>query len=208
MNTWESLKYLSMGAVLGLTAGISPGPLLTLVITQTLKYNRREGIKIAISPLLTDLPIVAITFYVFSKLSSYNFILGLISLLGAIFIAYLGRETLRVKTIDSVEKSPGVESLKRGVVANFLSPHPYLFWLTVGAPLAVEASQLSISTAVLFFLAFYLMLIGSKSMVAFLVAGSKSFLKNNIYKKIMQILGIILFVFAIIFLYEGINYFL
>ena len=46
------------GVIFGLSAGFAPGPLLTLVITQTLKHNIKEGVKVALAPLLTDLPII------------------------------------------------------------------------------------------------------------------------------------------------------
>ena len=47
------------GVVFGLAAGLMPGPLLALVIQQTLRHGPGEGIKVAAAPLLTDLPIVA-----------------------------------------------------------------------------------------------------------------------------------------------------
>jgi len=50
--------HLFTGLMLGLTAGVAPGPLLTLVVSQTLRYGVREGIKIAIAPIFTDLPII------------------------------------------------------------------------------------------------------------------------------------------------------
>ena len=48
---------LTAGILLGLSAGFAPGPLLTLVIAQTLKHNVREGIKVALAPLISDFPI-------------------------------------------------------------------------------------------------------------------------------------------------------
>ncbi len=48
------LDYLITGITFGFVAGISPGPLLALVISETIKHNHKEGIKIALSPLLTD----------------------------------------------------------------------------------------------------------------------------------------------------------
>jgi threonine/homoserine/homoserine lactone efflux protein len=44
------------GAALGLSAGVTPGPLLALVIAQTLTHGPREGGKVALAPLLTDAP--------------------------------------------------------------------------------------------------------------------------------------------------------
>ena len=59
----SSIAFLTMGAFLGLTAGLSPGPLLTLVITETLKHSRAAGIKIAVAPLITDVPIIIFTYF-------------------------------------------------------------------------------------------------------------------------------------------------
>lgn len=102
MEIIEALKFLTAGALLGLTSGISPGPLLTLVISETIRHNRREGIKVALSPLITDIPIILLSFFVFYKLSGFDMIIGMISIAGGIFIAYLGCEALKMKGSDTV----------------------------------------------------------------------------------------------------------
>jgi len=53
------MSYLWIALVQGFNAGISPGSLSTLIIAQTLRHNLREGMKVAIAPILTDAPIVA-----------------------------------------------------------------------------------------------------------------------------------------------------
>ena len=62
----DAINYVIMGLTLGLAAGISPGPLLTLVITRPLQHNKTEGIKIALAPLFTDAPIVIISIFLLS----------------------------------------------------------------------------------------------------------------------------------------------
>ncbi|UCD33501.1 MAG: hypothetical protein JSV38_06465 [Desulfobacterales bacterium] len=47
-----------VGVMFGLSAGFAPGPLLTLVITQTLRHGIKEGILTASAPVLTDAPII------------------------------------------------------------------------------------------------------------------------------------------------------
>ena len=64
---FEEFTFLLSGVIFGLTLGVSPGPLLTLVISETLKHNRKEGIKVAIALTITDLPIVLITLLILSK---------------------------------------------------------------------------------------------------------------------------------------------
>lgn len=193
-----------MGAFFGFIAGISPGPLLALVITETLKHNRKEGIKIALSPLITDLPIILITYFIFSKLSQFDIILSIISLAGSIFFAYLGYETLKTGWQDFEFQITKPESLKKGITANLLNPHPYVFWLTIGIPTASEAYHKSLITVILYFFLFYVMLVGSKVVIALLADRSKNFFKNRAYRITMKILAAILFIFAALFLYNAV----
>ena len=202
-----SIPFLTMGAFFGLSAGISPGPLLTLVITETLKHNRKEGIKVAVAPLITDLPIILLTSLIFSRLSKYNLVLAFISLSGGIYFSWLGYETLKTKELDVDIKKKKSDSLRKGITANFLNPNPYIFWLTAGIPNAFKAYERSLITVILYFLLFYVMLIGSKIIVALLVERSKDFLRKNTYRIIMLILGTALSGFAVWFFYEGIKIF-
>jgi threonine/homoserine/homoserine lactone efflux protein len=205
MITTSSLTLIAMGAFFGLTAGISPGPLLTLVITETLKHNSREGIKIALAPLVTDLPVILFTYFVFSKLSQSDILLSIISLSGGIFFTYLGYETIKTKRPELTDRGKHPESLKRGITANLLNPHPYLFWLTVGIPAAFKAYEINLITVILYFLLFYTMLVGSKTFIAILAERSKNFLTNKSYKITMQIFAAGLFIFAAIFFSDGLK---
>ena len=86
----EMTHYLTMGIVLGLSAGFAPGPLLTLVIAETLQHDIKAGFKVAIAPVITDLPIIILTLVVLSKLSNFHSILGVISIIGGFFVLFMG----------------------------------------------------------------------------------------------------------------------
>ncbi len=200
------LQFISAGVLLGLSSGLSPGPLLTLVLTQTIKHNRAEGIKVALSPLITDLPIILVTVLILSKFAQFDIFLAIISFIGAIFLAYLGVESLRTRemSIDLQDSKSG--SLRKGIIANFLNPSPYLFWATVGTPLMFKAYKTDLLTSMLFMVSFYVFLIGSKIVVAILVDRTKQFINQRIYLVIVRILGIGLLIFSLIFLYDGVKY--
>jgi len=202
----QTITYLTMGAVFGLTAGISPGPLLTLVISETLRHNKTEGVKIAVAPLITDIPIVLLTIFFLSKMASSDIVLGLISILGGIFIAYLGYDSIRSKGIEIDVQNLKPKSIRKGIIVNILSPHPYIFWLMVGAPLTVKAYQASPVAAFVFIIAFYVMLIGSKISIALIVDKSRAILKNKVFIWTLRILGLVLLIFAILLIKEGIRY--
>ena len=199
-------SFATAGILLGISAGLSPGPLLTLVLAQTIKHNWVEGIKVAISPLITDLPIICLSLWVFNQLSQFNMLLALISFLGGAYIVYLGIESFRVKGIEINRQVTKSESIKKGVIANFLNPSPYLFWVSVGTPIIFKAFRINLMTAALFLISFYVMLIGSKILVAILVDRIKAFLSQRIYLGIMRVIGIALILFSLVLFYDGLKY--
>ncbi len=202
----QTITYLTMGAVFGLTAGISPGPLLTLVISETLRHNKTEGVKIAIAPLITDIPIVLLTIFILSKMASFDMVIGIISILGGIFIAYLGYDSIKSKGIEIDIQNLKLKSIRKGIIVNILSPHPYIFWLMVGAPITIRAYQASPAAAFAFIIAFYVLLVGSKISIAMVVDRSRAFLKNKVFIWTLRILGLVLLILAILLIKEGMSY--
>jgi threonine/homoserine/homoserine lactone efflux protein len=63
------ITALASGAFLGLSCGLAPGPLLALVVAQTLRHGPREGCKIALTPLVTDAPIIVVALVVAAGLA-------------------------------------------------------------------------------------------------------------------------------------------
>ncbi len=198
-----STYYFVSGIVLGFAAGVSPGPLLALVISETLMHGRKEGFLVSIAPVLTDLPIIAATVYILSRIPNSAFFLGIVSLAGAIFIGYLAYKNIMIQNMNMRIYHVKPQSLRKGVIANFLSPHPYLFWMTIGAPTVLKAYQFDISSAVSFITGFYLLLIGSKILIALIVHKSKNFLQSKTYVYIIRATGVILLLFGVLFVKDG-----
>ena len=200
------LAYLFSGTVFGLSAGLAPGPLLTLVITETLRGGLKAGIRVALAPLITDVPIVLLTLFVISKLTHFEEVLGLISIFGAVFVAYLGYESMCTKEIPVLAGDTDLQSLRKGVITNFLNPHPYLFWFSVGSPMAVKAYSTSVLSAVAFVCSFYVLLVGAKIILAVLISTSRSLLLGKAYQYTMKILGMLLLFFAVFLLWDGLGF--
>jgi threonine/homoserine/homoserine lactone efflux protein len=203
--TAESLQYLAEGMLLGLAAGIAPGPLLTLVISESLAHGRAYGIKVALSPLFTDTPIILLCVFVLLQFSAYKLVLGILSLIGAGYIIYLGIENMRIKQLAADTTQAPPRSLRKGIITNLLNPHPYLFWITVGAPLLFTAAEFHWTAPVFFLAGFYLCIVGAKIAAALLVSTSRSFLQGKIFIYIIRLLGAILIVFALILIKEGLE---
>ena len=197
--------YITIGIILGLSAGFAPGPLLTLVIFETLQQGIKSGIKVALAPVVTDLPIILFSLFILDQLSNSNSVLGIISITGAFFILFMAYESIHSKGYKLNLKEPKSKSLTKGILANALSPHPYLFWLSVGGPIMTKAISLNIYVLLFFIVGFYIFLIGSKVLLAILVGKSKSFLSGDAYIYIMRLLGLALAVLALTLFIDGLN---
>ena len=170
------IEYLSAGTLLGLASGFSPGPLQVLVLSETIRHGLRSGIKVCVAPLITDIPIIIFSLLVLNKLAHFKTILGGVSILGGLFILYLGYDSIKTKGLE-LDLPPAVfNSFKKGVITNALNPHPYIFYMTVGAPIIFKAINQNFLSALLFIGSFLIFLVGAKVILAVVVERSRAFL--------------------------------
>jgi threonine/homoserine/homoserine lactone efflux protein len=139
------------------------------------------------------------------SLSRFQPVLALISILGGLVILRLAYDCLRTRGItpESGRLPPALASLGKGVLVNLLSPHPWLFWFSVGAPMLLQAAAESRGSAGGFVAIFYLLLVGSKLLLARLVGRYRSLLSGNAYQWVMRLLGVFLVYFAFYFFRQG-----
>jgi len=201
----ETLPYLISGILLGLAAGATPGPLNTLVITETIRHGRKYGLMVAVAPILSDLPIILACVFVVASLERFNTIIGLISVAGALYIAYLAYECFTVKGAGFVDTAQAPQSLKKGLIANVLNPNPYIFWLTIGATTIMSGYRVGIAAVVIFLASFYVCLVGVKITLAMIVDKFKAFMSSKAYIYILRTMGLALLIFSIIYLKEGLE---
>lgn len=193
------------GVVLGLSGGILPGPLLALVIQQTLRFGTREGIVVASTPLLTDLPVLVGALMAIRQLEEAAGVLGAVAIAGAVFLAYLGYECFTAAGHSPKASSVAPRSITRGMAVNLLNPNVYVFWLTVGAPTVNQAWAAGPLHAAGFLVAMYGCLVGSKMLIAMLVGRGTGVLTSRLYRHLLRVLGVALLLFAALLLRDGIQ---
>jgi threonine/homoserine/homoserine lactone efflux protein len=199
------ITALASGVLLGLSAGLSPGPMLALVLAQTLRHGSREGCKIALTPLVTDPPIILVTLALASKLAELRQLLGIVSIAGGVFVLFLAWESFRPARQEAEALAERPRSWFKGIVTNLLNPHPWLFWLTVGAAILAKTSAQGWLVAAAFLSGFYLLLVGSKVGVALLAGRSRDLLTGRPYRVVMRVLAVLLGVFALLLFREGLK---
>jgi threonine/homoserine/homoserine lactone efflux protein len=109
---------------------------------------------------------------------------------------------VKVREKDKPSRS---RSWLHGIVVNIFNPHPWLFWMTVGAAILAKAMAESWLHAGGFLGIFYLALVGSKLLLAVLAGRSRTLLTGRVYRLVMQSLGILLGVCALFLFREGLT---
>ena len=85
------MEYLIQGLLLGLGVGLAPGPLLALVISASLRGGVSHGLRVALSPLITDLPIIVVSLFVLQQVNDSA--IGFLSIVGALVLVYFAYES-------------------------------------------------------------------------------------------------------------------
>ncbi len=194
------MPELILGLSLGWAAGIAPGPLHTLVLTTSLQRGFAAGARVAVAPLLTDLPIVTLSVLAVGALPA-----GAprwLAAVGGSYVAYLGVVTVREAAAGPSAGSVGTaqRDLRRGFVTNFLNPHPWIFWMGVGAPILVGAWERGPFPAVAFLVAFYGLLVGTKLVLAGLGARGRRLAASAWYPRVVAAGGLLLLAMGVLLL--------
>jgi threonine/homoserine/homoserine lactone efflux protein len=179
---------------------------MALVIAASLRSGLRGGLQVAVAPLLTDVPIVALALLVINQLPDQ--VLRWIGILGGLVVAWLGVELLRSGRTaklpsSAVESSQADLELLRGILVNLTNPHPYLFWITVGAPTVLEAWGRSPWQAMAFVAGFYALLVGIKVVIAWALSRAQTVLSTRGYRASLAISGCAMLVLAGSLLWQG-----
>ena len=103
-----------LGLSLGFSAGLSPGPLLSLVIRTSLERGFWAGARVALAPLVTDAPIIALCLLMVNSLPSS--VAALLGLVGGGFVIYLGLEGIKAARQADLEQPAKINAKTSCVV--------------------------------------------------------------------------------------------
>jgi threonine/homoserine/homoserine lactone efflux protein len=199
-GTLSAVEFLVLGAGIGFVSGISPGPVLTLVVSETLKGGWLRGAAVAAGPLLADGPIVLVALVLFDRLPAAT--VPAIALLGGLFLLYLAvTNALTARHAElptSGLRSSARGGLLTGLLARALGPHPYLFWFLVGGPTLVRAQQGGWLPVLGFLVGYYATIVGSNISLAMALHRWMGLLSRRVYRGVLFAASAILAAYGLV----------
>ena len=161
---------------------------------------------VALAPLVSDAPLIIIILLLLKKVPLL--FVHLISIAGGIFVIYLAWQLFTKWRKDTViindAQSKLHTSLGQAVLINYLSPGPYLFWTLVNGPILLQALQVSIYHGIAFLLSFYALFIGAMLVLAVVFSQAKR-LGDKVVRILTLVSAILLGIFGLILVYQGLN---
>ncbi len=188
------MEALALGLAIGLAAGTSPGPLLALVVTESLRSGWRAGVLTAAAPLASDAVVIAGAVLVLQQLPER--VLPVLGVVGGGYVVWSAVGAWReagTGTVEAAADAPSpVVALRRATLVNVLSPHPWVTWATALGPLTVQTWRSSSAAGVALVAGFYLSLVGVKAVLAVLVAGGRHRLSGTGYRRALRASAVLL----------------
>ena len=192
------------GATLGLVEGIKPGPLLTMVIRETLSGGLRAGLWTAAAPIFTDGPLVIFSLFAAAWIATNPSALLVITLAGAIFLAQMGYECFGLEPPNMDEDAPPpTGSFLRGIITNLLNPNVYVFWFLIGGPLMASAADEEILAPIAYAITFLVTIMLTKAAIAYAIHRASGNISAIVYRRLLAICGLVMIGFSLYYAMEA-----
>ncbi len=206
MNTDIVISLALAGASLGVIEGIKPGPLLTMVIRETLSGGLRAGLWTAAAPIFTDGPLIIISLLAAAFLAEHESLLFVVTLAGGAFLARMGIECFSLDPPNIDEHHPIPKgSFFRGIATNLLNPNVYVFWFLIGGPLMASAVRQEIFAPIAYAVTFLITIMLTKAMIAYAFHRASGKISPTAYRGILSLCGVAMLCFSAKFVWDGYN---
>lgn len=206
----NALTLLYLGFVLGLTGAMTPGPLLTVTIAESVKRGGVVGLQIALGHSLLELFLIIVIVLGFTRWLADDFVYGIIAVLGGMMLVYMAISTLR--SIPKYTLYKDFEDNERdahpvivGATVTLSNPYWFIWWLTMGVGYVTFAKDLGLKGITSFFLGHISADFAWYGFVGYGVEMGGKVLKASALKLVLLFCSLFLLFFGAVFFHRGIR---
>ena len=211
----EIIQLFFGSMVVAFSGALVPGPMFTLVVTSVAQKGFWTSLFIVIGHSILELAVV-ISFYLgVLKYLDKPIILKIISLLGGIFLLYMGISIVvsifRKKTKldldsnilrNSLTKKSLAVIVAKGILISLANPYWYIWWLSIGAAFMLKSVKFNISGISLFYIGHISADFIWYLFIGFIVSTGRRFFNQKVYIAILIICSLFLFYLGIRFILD------
>ena len=202
----STVSYFLLGGTFAFASAVQPEPLQTYIISQTLQRGLRSTLPAAVSPLLSDGPIIVLVLFLLKQMPHWLQPFLLIG--GGIFLLYLALRAYQTWRHFDFDKSKARQmssnTMFRAALVNLLNPNPYLGWSLVLGPLLLQGWQETPVNGIALLAGFYLTMIISLAGIIWIFSFARH-LGPGVNRTLLAVSALALFGFAMYQLWLGIS---
>lgn len=189
-----------------------PGPMLGVTIEGSLKKKRwTAGPLIVLGHGILELSLIIVMTFGLKDFFANPTIAGLIGLFGGAFLAWMGYGMIRSGLDKSVSlasqktgNSPGMKNLVlAGIVVSATNPYFIMWWASTGMESVRQAYTFGLLGVLLFFFGHIMSDFVWYTSVSTAFAKGRKLISDNVYCRIILVLGIFIATFSVYFISSG-----
>lgn len=201
--------------VVGFSGAMMPGPVTTLIVTESARRGFIAGPLITLGHVLLELAMVIALFFGLGDLLKQNIVAGSIGLLGGLFLLWMGFDIVRSAWLGKVsfsvaQRADGASASGNPIVAGILTslsnPYWLLWWATVGAASLITFRAFGWAGIAAFYIGHTLADWVWNNLVAFVVATGRRVMTDQIYRGILVVCGTFLIALSFYFVSSGVSF--
>jgi threonine/homoserine/homoserine lactone efflux protein len=134
--------------LIGFSGAMMPGPLLTVGIAETPRHGWKTGPVISIGHAIAEIAVVVVLAFGVTAIASHPLITRTIAVVGGLALLLMGGmmmyDNLKGRiTYETTQSDPkaGVKLAGKGITASLSNPYWFVWWVTVGLALLVQAQE-------------------------------------------------------------------
>ena len=191
--------------ITGLVITAGSGPLLTMVVRETLSGGLRAGLWTAAAPLFSDGPLIVLSLVASAWIATNVSVLLAITVAGSVFLAKMGIDCFRMETPDLTASKDHIPkgSFARGITTNLLNPNVYVFWFLIGGPLMAGVVEDEILAPVAYALSFLVSIIVTKATIAYIIFRASEGISATAYRRLLGGCGAVMIGFSGYYAYSA-----
>ena len=213
----EIIEIFIGSMVVAFSGALTPGPMLTLVISSVSKKGFWTSFFIVLGHSLLELLVVICFFTGILKFLDNPLIAKIIGILGGTFLLYMGIDIIisifKKKTVidfksalkeKTINRKSTINVVFQGILISLMNPYWFIWWISIGAAFLLKSVKFSFAGISSFYIGhisadfIWYLFIGS------LVNTGRRFFNQKIYNGILISCSIFLFYLGIKFIVEAV----
>lgn len=198
-------------ALVALSGALMPGPVLTLVVSQSPRYGARTGPLVIAGHAILELALLMGLVVGLGAVLANETVQGVVALVGGIMLIVMGGTMLLavVRRRVHLDGASGAAPLPRPVLAGALTslanPYWVIWWATIGLAYLTKSYAAGVIGVTAFYAGHVLGDLTWYSLVSTLIAAGRRFISTGVYRATIAVCAGFLLVLAAAFLVSGLR---